>query len=59
MRVGARKGCKEHLERSESASYNNNIYNIIYNTYTHLFYVWWLRHPRGVSLASAGTPAKQ
>lgn len=39
MRVGARKGCKEHLERSESASsrtYNNNIYNInIYNTYTH------------------------
>lgn len=36
MRVGARKGCKEHLERSESASYNN-----IYNTYTHLFYIWW------------------
>ena len=41
MRVSARKGCKEHLERSESASYNNNIYNIIYiiyniyNTYTH------------------------
>lgn len=32
MRVGARKGCKEHLERSESASSrtynNNNIYNI-------------------------------
>ena len=67
MRVSARKSRKEHLERSESASsrtYNNNIYNInIYNTYTHLFYVWWLRHPRGVSLASARctlwTPAKQ
>ena len=63
MRVSARKSRKEHLERSESASsrtYNNNIYNInIYNTYTHLFYVWWLRHPRGVSLATLATPAKQ
>ena len=29
MRVGARKGCKEHLERSESAS--SRTYNIIYS----------------------------
>lgn len=63
MRVGARKGCKEHLERSESASSrtynnNNNIYNIIiYNTYTHLLYGWWLRHPRGVSLATLAAPS--
>ena len=58
MRVGARKGCKEHLERSESASINiiNIIYNI-YNTYTLLFCTWWLRHPRGVSLTSFAAPS--
>ena len=29
MRVSARKSRKEHLERSESASHNNNIYKYI------------------------------
>lgn len=57
MRVGARKGCKEHLERSESASSRTYILYIIYYIYTHLFCTWWLRHPRGVSLTSFAAPS--